>query len=187
MSGKIYFWYSHHIIRQHIIPGVVAPTPIKITANAPKAIVIFSFVFLIRASSSCSFSTASIFFIFLIFSNFPIIDTFYDVSVKSINCVCACTNKQFILIDTPNTENGIKWCEYAILWEFEVFEDCGNCIAMEQSGYIKWVAKFTFDTHIILWYPMQKGKKPFTKYRLTLTSFYARQRWQKQDPPASWF
>ena len=24
----------------------------------------------------------------------------YDVSVKSINCVCACTNKQFILIDT---------------------------------------------------------------------------------------
>ena len=57
----------------------------------------------------------------------------YDVSVKSINCVCARTNKQFILIDTPNTENGIKWCEYAILWEFEVFEDCGNCIAMEQS------------------------------------------------------
>ena len=61
---------------------------------------------------------------------------FDDVSVKSINCVCARTNKQFILIDTPNTENGIKWCEYAILWEFEVFEDCGNCIAMEQSGYI---------------------------------------------------
>ena len=60
----------------------------------------------------------------------------YDVSVKSINCVCARTNKQFILIDTPNTENGIKWCEHAILWEFEVFEDCGNCIAMEQSGYI---------------------------------------------------
>ena len=62
--------------------------------------------------------------------------TYYDVSVKSINCVCARTNKQFILIDTPNTENGIKWCEHAILWEFEVFEDCGNCIAMEQSGYI---------------------------------------------------
>ena len=41
-----------------------------------------------------------------------------------------------MLIDTPNTENGIKWCEHAILWEFEVFEDCGNCIAMEQSGYI---------------------------------------------------
>ena len=60
----------------------------------------------------------------------------YDVSVKSINCVCARTNKQFILIDTPNTENEIKWCEHAILWEFEVFEDCGNCIAMEQSGYI---------------------------------------------------
>ena len=59
-----------------------------------------------------------------------------DVSVKSINCVCACTNKQFILIDTPNTESEIKWCEHAILWEFEVFEDCGNCIAMEQSGYI---------------------------------------------------
>ena len=60
----------------------------------------------------------------------------YDVSVKSINCVCARTNKQFILIDTPNTENEIKWCEHASLWEFEVFEDCGNCIAMEQSGYI---------------------------------------------------
>ena len=59
-----------------------------------------------------------------------------DVSVKSINCICACTNKQFILIDTPNTESEIKWCEHAILWEFEVFEDCGNCIAMEQSGYI---------------------------------------------------
>ena len=61
---------------------------------------------------------------------------YYDVSVKSINCVCARTNKQFILIDTPNTENEIKWCEHAILWEFEVFKDCGNCIAMEQSGYI---------------------------------------------------
>mgnify|MGYP006948507352 FL=1 len=48
----------------------------------------------------------------------------YDASVKSINCVCACTNKQFILIDTPNNENGIKWCEHTILWEFEVFEDC---------------------------------------------------------------
>ena len=59
-----------------------------------------------------------------------------DVSVKSINCVCARTNKQFILIDTPNTENEIKWCEHAILWEFEVFEDCGNCVAMEQSDYI---------------------------------------------------
>ena len=35
---------------------------------------------------------------------------------------------------TPQTP--IKWCEHAILWEFEVFEDCGNCIAMEQSGYI---------------------------------------------------
>ena len=41
-----------------------------------------------------------------------------------------------MLIDTPNTENEIKWCEHAILWEFEVFEDCGNCVAMEQSGYI---------------------------------------------------
>ena len=66
----------------------------------------------------------------------PFIELLYDISVKSINCVCARTNKQFILIDTPNTENGIKWCEHAILWEFEVFEDCGNCIAMEQSGYI---------------------------------------------------
>ena len=66
----------------------------------------------------------------------PFIELLYDVSVKSINCVCARTNKQFILIDTPNTENEIKWCEHAILWEFEVFEDCGNCIAMEQSGYI---------------------------------------------------
>lgn len=66
----------------------------------------------------------------------PFIELLYDISVKSINCVCARTNKQFILIDTPNTENEIKWCEHAILWEFEVFEDCGNCIAMEQSGYI---------------------------------------------------
>ena len=44
-----------------------------------------------------------------------------------------------MLIDTPNTENGIKWCEHAILREFEefeVFEDCENCIAMEQSWYI---------------------------------------------------
>ena len=40
-----------------------------------------------------------------------------------------------ILIDTPNTENEIKWCEHAILWEFEVLEDCGNCFAMEQSDY----------------------------------------------------
>ena len=69
-------------------------------------------------------------------SKYLLTPTSYDVSVKSINCVCARTNKQFILIDTPNTENGIKWCEHAILWEFEVFEDCGNCIAMEQSGYI---------------------------------------------------
>ena len=29
----------------------------------------------------------------------------------------------FILIDTPNNENGIKWCEHTILWEFEVLED----------------------------------------------------------------
>ena len=69
-------------------------------------------------------------------SKYLLTPTSYDVSVKSINCVCARTNKQFILIDTPNTENEIKWCEHAILWEFEVFEDCGNCIAMEQSGYI---------------------------------------------------
>ena len=69
-------------------------------------------------------------------SKYLLTPTSYDVNVKSINCVCARTNKQFILIDTPNTENEIKWCEHAILWEFEVFEDCGNCIAMEQSGYI---------------------------------------------------
>ena len=69
-------------------------------------------------------------------SKYLLTPTSYDVSVKSINCVCARTNKQFILIDTPNTENEIKWCEHAILWEFEVLEDCGNCIAMEQSGYI---------------------------------------------------
>ena len=69
-------------------------------------------------------------------SKYLLTPTSYDVSVKSINCVCARTNKQFMLIDTPNTENEIKWCEHAILWEFEVFEDCGNCIAMEQSGYI---------------------------------------------------
>ena len=69
-------------------------------------------------------------------SKYLLTPTSYDVSVKSINCVCTRTNKQFILIDTPNTENEIKWCEHAILWEFEVFEDCGNCIAMEQSGYI---------------------------------------------------
>ena len=69
-------------------------------------------------------------------SKYLLTPTSYDVSVKSINCVCARTNKQFILINTPNTENEIKWCEHAILWEFEVFEDCGNCIAMEQSGYI---------------------------------------------------
>ena len=67
---------------------------------------------------------------------------------KNINCVCARTNKQFILIDTPNTENEIKWCEHAILWEFEVFEDCGNCIAMEQS-VTSVSGKITFDTHII--------------------------------------
>ena len=41
-----------------------------------------------------------------------------------------------MLIDTLNTEDGIKWCKYAILWEFEVFKDCGNCVAMEQSDYI---------------------------------------------------
>ena len=39
---------------------------------------------------------------------------FYDVSVKSINCVCARTNKQFILIDQRRTtsKHPIKWCEY---------------------------------------------------------------------------
>ena len=84
-------------------------------------------------------------------SKYLLTPTSYDVSVKSINCVCARTNKQFILIDTPNTENEIKWCEHAILWEFEVFEDCGNCIAMEQSGYIS----------------------EWQNLRLTLTSFYS--------------
>ena len=69
-------------------------------------------------------------------SKYLLTPTSYDVNVKSINCVCARTNKQFILIDTPNTENEIKWCEHASLGEFEVFEDCGNCIAMEQSDYI---------------------------------------------------
>ena len=63
--------------------------------------------------------------IILVFSRIARLYLLHDVSVKSINCVCACTNKQFILIDTPNNENGIKWCERAILWEFEVFEDCG--------------------------------------------------------------
>ena len=54
----------------------------------------------------------------------------YDESVKSKFCHslmypdCSIAT-QFILIDTLNNENGIKWCEYTILWEFEVFEDCG--------------------------------------------------------------
>ena len=65
---------------------------------------------------SCKLSNQLIFLYFL---------RLYDVSVKSINCVCACTNKQFILIDTPNTENEIKWCKHAILWEFEVFKIAG--------------------------------------------------------------
>ena len=97
----------------------------------------------------------------------PFIELLYDVSVKSINCVCARTNKQFILIDTPNTENGIKWCEHAILWEFEVFEDCGNCIAMEQSGYIsEWQNLFLTLTSLYniekrkgMWYTLDIVKK----------------------------
>ena len=51
-------------------------------------------------------------------SKYLLTPTSYDVNVKSINCVCARTNKQFILIDTPNTENEIKWCEHAILFRF---------------------------------------------------------------------
>ena len=49
---------------------------------------------------------------------------------------CACTNEHIMLIDTPNTENGEKCHVYGILREFEVGEDCENCYAMEQSGYI---------------------------------------------------
>ena len=48
-----------------------------------------------------------------------------------------------ILIDTPNTENGIKWCEYAILWEFEVFEDWyranGKNVGPSRSRIVKWL------------------------------------------------
>jgi len=54
----------------------------------------------------------------------------YDVSVKSQKCDCACTNEHFRLIDTPNTENVIKCCGYGILLEFEVVENCENCVAM---------------------------------------------------------
>ena len=61
---------------------------------------------------------------------------YYDVSVKSLKCDCACTNEQFRLIDTPNTENVIKCRVYGILWEFEVGENCANCAAMQQSKYI---------------------------------------------------
>ncbi len=64
---------------------------------------------------------------------------YYNVSVKSINFVCVCTNKRFTLIYTSNTENRIKRCKYAILYKFEVFENCMNRIVIEQSGYIsKW-------------------------------------------------
>ena len=54
----------------------------------------------------------------------------------SLNCDCACTNEQFGLIDTPDTENGIKCFNYGILWEFEVLGNCDNCVAMEQFIYI---------------------------------------------------
>ena len=59
-----------------------------------------------------------------------------EASVKSINCGCACTKSNLYLIDTPNNENAIKWCEYAILWEFEEFEDCSIATQFLQSGYI---------------------------------------------------
>ena len=96
-------------------------------------------------------------------SKYLLTPTSYDVSVKSINCVCARTNKQFILIDTPNTENGIKWCEYAILWEFEVFEDCGNCIAMEQSGYISEWQNLLLTLTSLFTIQKRNKIKPFSK------------------------
>ena len=110
-------------------------------------------------------------------SKYLLTPTSYDVSVKSINCVCARTNKQFILIDTPNTENEIKWCEHAILWEFEVFEDCGNCIAMEQSGYIsEW--QNLLLTLTSFWYQGQKVINPMQA--CLQEDFWT---W---DPPKTW-
>ncbi len=50
----------------------------------------------------------------------------YQGVKSAINCVCAFfAQKDYnlyyvaIRLDTPNTENEIKWCEHAILWEFE--------------------------------------------------------------------
>ena len=40
-----------------------------------------------------------------------------------------------------------------------MFEDCGNCIAMEQSGYIsEW--QIYFDTHIIIFFKEISSMKP---------------------------
>ena len=60
----------------------------------------------------------------------------YIINTISLNCDCACTNEQFGLIDTPDTENGIKCFNYGILWKFEVLGNCDNCVAMEQFIYI---------------------------------------------------
>ena len=54
----------------------------------------------------------------------------------SSKCDCACTNEHFRLIDMPNTENVINCCEHNSLWEFEVVENCENCVAMQQFKYI---------------------------------------------------
>ena len=71
-------------------------------------------------------------------SKYLLTPTSYDVSVKSINCVCARTNKQFILIDTLNTENEIKWCEHAILWEFEVL----RIAELHSNGAIRYISEW---------------------------------------------
>ena len=75
---------------------------------------------------------------------------YYNVSVKSINFVCVCTNKRFTLIYTSNTENRIKRCKYAILYKFEVFENCMNRIVIEQSGYISKWQNLLLTHHIII-------------------------------------
>ena len=61
----------------------------------------------------------------------------YDVSVKKYKICVLCSHKisNFILFDTLNTEDEIKWCEYTFMGVRGV-RDCGNCIAMEQSDYI---------------------------------------------------
>ena len=67
---------------------------------------------------------------------------------KFCHSLMDCIASQFL--QSSNNENAIKWCEYAILWEFEAFEDCENCIAMEQSGCISEWKNFTFCTHTLL-------------------------------------